>query len=403
MAVEWTSHWFHEIDGANRNMLDNDSDYKLGNNSDIYNNNNSTEDRNTLNDKDINANQTSHFVKCFNSKTWTNFPMLDILQNTPEVSSNRIPMDFSPYLLSASPPTTGFDFMSYSNPNSYNRLGLEESFQSLHLDTCPIHNTNLNKRRNGPLKSIIIKPESSSDSDGDSSIPDSPHSPGRIQKKVSFADHKGLALAQVRFVKEGPDEPPHLNPEILSSLTLGANAGVTCKPPIKLCFAQPASDYLAFRDKINRSLVSLENVILRDYTVEGTIKVKNISFEKHVFVRLSLDEWETFEDIDASYVPGPGLSYTEAYDTFTFKMEISPTFDVSKKIQFAVCFEENGHQHWDSNDGKNYCIVSEHYESSRSSANQAPYFNPRWLPEKKTDAWTEFSVWRDVGTSSPYY
>ncbi|KAK0047126.1 protein phosphatase 1 regulatory subunit 3B-like isoform X1, partial [Biomphalaria pfeifferi] len=71
MAVEWTSHWFHEIDGANRNMLDNDSDYKLGNNSDIYNNNNSNEDRNTLNDKDINANQTSHFVKCFNSKTWT--------------------------------------------------------------------------------------------------------------------------------------------------------------------------------------------------------------------------------------------------------------------------------------------------------------------------------------------
>lgn len=339
--------------------------------------------------------------------------MLDLLQNSPEVSSHRIPMDFSPYLLSASPPASGFDFMGYSQHSSYSQhshshIGLTPSSLHSNHSNCPIHfstEANLNKRRNSPLKSIIIKSESSSDSEGDttSTTPESPHSPGRIPKKVSFADHKGLALAQVRFVKEGPDEPPLLNPEVLSSLTLGANADVTCKPPIKLCFSQPASDYLAFRDKINRELVSLENVILRDYTVEGTIKVKNITFEKRVFVRLSLDEWETFEDIEATYVPGPGLSYSEPYDTFSFSLDISPTFDVSKKIQFAVCFEENGNQHWDNMGGKNYCIVSEHYDPSKQSVSQGPCYNPRWLPEKRTDTWTEFSVWRDVGSSSPYY
>ncbi|CAG5125472.1 unnamed protein product [Candidula unifasciata] len=338
--------------------------------------------------------------------------MLQVIQNSSEVSSHRIPMDFSPYLLSSSPPASGFDLMGYSSQHSHGHMGLNtSSFQSsgnpIHYSYSQMYQThdknhNVSKSRNKPLKSIIIKAESSNDCDGDTS-PDSPYSPGRLQKKVSFADHKGLALAQVRLVTEGPDEPPHLNPEILSSLTLGANADVTCKPPIKLCFAQPASDYLAFREKINKNLVSLENVILRDYTVEGTIKVKNIAFEKSVFVRLSLNEWETFENIDATYVPGPGLSYSEPYDTFSFKMEIPPTFDVSKKLQFAVCFEENGNQHWDNNDGVNYCIVSEHYDNYKMSTPVGPAYNPRWLPEKRTDSWTEFSVWRDVEIATPYY
>ncbi|KAH9490992.1 hypothetical protein Btru_032406, partial [Bulinus truncatus] len=69
MAVEWMSHWFHDIDGANRNMLDNYSDYDISRNSDLYNNNNTNEDKKL--DKDINANQSSYYVKCFNSKKWT--------------------------------------------------------------------------------------------------------------------------------------------------------------------------------------------------------------------------------------------------------------------------------------------------------------------------------------------
>ncbi|XP_005105568.1 protein phosphatase 1 regulatory subunit 3B [Aplysia californica] len=341
--------------------------------------------------------------------------MLDLFSTSPEAVGHRLPMDFSPYLLSASPPGAGFDLMGYSGHRSHVHLGIDPlpfdnanysahpSFPSLQMSQ-PGH-TNLNKRRNGPLKSIIIRPESCSDSEGESSssAPESPHSPGRTPKKVSFADHKGLALAQVRLVKEGPDEPPQLNPEMLSSLTLGANADVTCKPPIRLCFSQPASDYLAFRDKISRNLVSLENVILRDYSVEGTIKVKNITFEKRVFVRLSLDEWESFEDFEGTFVPGPGLSYSDPYDTFSFTMEVSPTFDVSKQLQFAVCFEENGQQHWDNNDGANYCIVSEHYGQHTAMPPAGPTFNPRWLPEKRTDTWAEFSVWRDVDSHGPYY
>ena len=330
--------------------------------------------------------------------------MLDLLQPV-ESPSHRIPMDFSPYLLSASPPSSSFEFMGYSSPFSTTHA---QSSPSSFSNFCPIHHSfsspSLSQRRNGPLKSIIIKSESLSDSDADSTCSDSPQSPGRIQKKVSFADHKGLALAQVRLVKEGPDEPPALNCDVLSSITKGANADISCKPPIKLCFAQPASDYMAFRDRISSNFVSLENVILRDYTMEGTIKVKNITFEKSVYVRLSLDEWESHEDIPASYVPGLGLGYADPYDTFSFRIDIPPRFDVTKRVQFAVCFAENGKQHWDNNSGQNYCVVSENYEECESKRTYSySHFNPRWLPEKQTDNWTDFSAWRDVPCETPYY
>ena len=57
--------------------------------------------------------------------------------------------------------------------------------------------------------------------------------------------------------------------------------------------------------------------------MEGTIKVKNITFEKGVNVRLSIDEWESHEDIPASYVPGLGLGYADPCDTSTFRIVIT--------------------------------------------------------------------------------
>ncbi|RUS78245.1 hypothetical protein EGW08_013984 [Elysia chlorotica] len=332
-------------------------------------------------------------------------PMLDLLQPV-ESPSHRIPMDFSPYLLSASPPSSSFEFMGYASPFSTTHA---QSNTSSFSNFCPIHHqfsgATLNKRRNGPLKSIIIKSEnlSDSDADADSTCSDNPQSPGRAQKKVSFADHKGLALAQVRLVKESPDEPPALSCDVLSSITKGANADISCKPPIKLCFPQPASDYMAFRDRISSNLISLENVILSDYTMEGTIKVKNVAFEKNVYVRLSLDEWVSHEDIPASYVPGLGLGYSDPYDTFSFRIDIAPSFDVTKRVQFAVCFEENGKEHWDNNNGENYCVVSENYGSCDSKRSCSFSYSPRWLPEKQTESWTDFSAWRDMPCETPYY
>lgn len=343
--------------------------------------------------------------------------MLDIAPTSDNSPRARMPLDLTPYLLSASPPGSIFDFHNFQNSLSssdFDTLPPLSHFASPESQACgkAYGNCSLNSRRHGPLKSIILNSGSDGDlssgatSDGESS-PTSPCSPGRMRKRVSFADHCGKALAQVRIMSEASDEPPQFKPELLASITQGAQASVTDKPPLRLTFSQPASDYLAFRDKIDKYFVSLENVILNDYNVMGTIKVKNISFQKNVFVRYTYSSWESHEDVVATYVPGPGdIPGRPSYcDTFTFKFDIPSTADVSKSVEFAVCYEADGTQYWDSNDGANYGIVWEIFKETPKSCtldndnnnnSNSPFiFGPTDL--------TDFACWHHVDTSTPYY
>ena len=219
----------------------------------------------------------------------------------------------------------------------------------------------------------------------------------KMKKRVSFADDIGLSLEAVRTITESSDTPPRLRPEILSSITVGATAGVTEKPPLVLQFPQPASDYLAFREKVDKNCVSLENVILKDYNLIGTVRVKNISFEKAVRVRCTFDGWETHTDISASYVPNNpvvGQSSTASrYDTFKFEMSVPPTMDFSKKIQFCVCYEVNNAQFWDNNCGANYEVTSANWKEKDNSVFSIDYERD----------WTSYSSWSSVDSSVPYY
>lgn len=325
----------------------------------------------------------------------------------------RMPLDFTPYLLSASPPTSEFHSFaaSFDDFPAFTRY----SPRSHQVQSKAVYgNCSLNSRRNGPLKSIIIKSDSNSDlsatsEDGESSGPGTPTSP-KLRKRVSFADQSGIPLATVRIMAEPSDEPPRFNPELLANITHGAQAGVTDKPPLKLDFAQPASDYLAFRDKLESNFVSLENVILKDYCVAGTVKVKNIHFEKKVFIRYTYTSWETHEDTVCEYVPGPGEPSDRGniYDTFMFDFEVSPSCDMSKKVEFAVCFEANGTQHWDSNYGSNYRIGWETFQEPKQPFsvatednldnlnNNGPFhFGPSSL--------SEWASWHHIDNTLAYY
>lgn len=49
--------------------------------------------------------------------------------------------------------------------------------------------------------------------------------------------------------------------------------------------------------------MSLENVIVKDEDslVVGTIKVKNVGFEKEVVVRVTFDDWQSQQDIFCNF------------------------------------------------------------------------------------------------------
>ncbi|BHF65781.1 Protein phosphatase 1 regulatory subunit 3B [Sparganum proliferum] len=142
----------------------------------------------------------------------------------------------------------------------------------------------------------------------------------------------------------------------------------------RLTFAQPAAQYLAFRQRLDAGCVSLENVTVSTpkddicaVRLYGTVKVKNISFEKHVKLRVTDDQWKSFKDYPATHnselsaVSGAG----GRFDTFIFNFSVRfPDTGLScnhgQELQFAVCFQAgpNGSagEYWDNNDGCNYVV-----------------------------------------------
>ena len=347
--------------------------------------------------------------------------------------NRKMPVDFQSYLFSTSPP--GFDlhynirsvretfgFGSESSPRrvtsckdpSKSLLATSEESEA----ACEVlgQNSNFNnnlcqtserlKQLNSEYFTRTPSPEACDLSDSLCELSLKQKSKTRCKKKVSFADETGKAIAAIRVFTESPDSPPQIRREMLSSLTMGASAGVTETPPLVLNFSQPASDYIAFRQRIERDFLSLENVILKDYNLIGTVKVKNIAFEKKVTLRFTCDSWETHTDISANYAPS-SQNGNSVYDTFSFEISVPPNFSIHKKIQFAVCFEANNRQYWDNNNGKNYEVVSADWKEESESK---PARSTKTIHEESPvfdfsfdEPWTQFSSWSYADNDSPYY
>lgn len=109
------------------------------------------------------------------------------------------------------------------------------------------------------------------------------------------------------------------------------------------------------------------------------VQVVNLFPIKTVFARCTHDDWQTFADLPAQYVPGAvNLGYE--YDTFCFAVrkpvtgwredhqncggrgwrgggargegEVTPT----AAVEFAVCYKVVGNTYWDNNEGENFRI-----------------------------------------------
>ena len=346
-----------------------------------------------------------------------------MLDTVPQRMAQKMPVDFATYLLSSSPPATNLELLSFAFSENarktwtqslqrentrHQQIGEIDDVEEVESESVWNKQQTLPKLARNRLKPIIIKKDDLS-SDGESLsnsrntsgnvTPTSPCSP-RLGKKVSFADHRGYALATVRIMTEASDQPPNLTSEILKSIKRGAKADAAGLLPFKLRFSQPASDYMAFRDRIDKNFVSLENVILRDYNVLGTVKVKNICFEKHIFIRCSFDSWESSHDIEAKFVPSVGCMSHSGMDTFSFEFDIET--HVNSVIQFAVCYEIPGKQYWDNNSGENYQIVPTDFNAPH------PPHNHSWTTDvsfqsQHADGWTQYGCWNHVDTSAPYY
>ncbi|XP_053957214.1 glycogen-binding subunit 76A [Anastrepha ludens] len=182
-----------------------------------------------------------------------------------------------------------------------------------------------------------------------------PGTPGR-KKIVRFADVLGLDLADIKtFLDEIPTIPKSAfeDLEVLESeppLQLGPKSDKLLMP----LFQQPGG-LPKFLDRVREKQVSLENAAVTDHvnqTITGTVRVRNLDFNKSVYIRYTLDNWRSYADLQANYAENSCDGFSDKFTFFLF----GNSLQIGQRIEFAVRFHCKGQQFWDNNYGTNYCF-----------------------------------------------
>uniref|UniRef100_A0A3B3VDM0 Protein phosphatase 1 regulatory subunit 3C2, duplicate b n=1 Tax=Poecilia latipinna TaxID=48699 RepID=A0A3B3VDM0_9TELE len=183
-------------------------------------------------------------------------------------------------------------------------------------------------------------------------------------RRVVFADKLGFSLTAVRVFSHEEDQRdlgPLPSLQGLGSMTGDAYSCTvsTCCPgtQLKLGFPQPSLDFQSFRAKLAESMVTLENCAVTEQALQGSARVRNLSFQKDVRVRITFDSWYSYRDVPCTYVQkrfgGPQT------DIFEFDIAIPKVLDAKRKIEFCLMYLPAGQSEpfWDNNNGQNYSIL----------------------------------------------
>ncbi|XP_033117320.1 protein phosphatase 1 regulatory subunit 3D-like [Anneissia japonica] len=198
--------------------------------------------------------------------------------------------------------------------------------------TTPSDSDSCSGRRKSALKSPGLRPDT----------------PNR--KSVRFADALGLDLETVKHILEG-ESPPDIPQHAFRDLQIASTSST--RVSLSLTFQQP-SGKSDFMHKLWKQNVCLENALISDFMIIGTIKVINIDYHKKVVVRYTIDKWRTFNEILATYVPG---SHNGPTDRFSFGLSVPRDLPEGSSVYFAIRYDVSAKRYWDNNDGKNYSCV----------------------------------------------
>lgn len=107
-----------------------------------------------------------------------------------------------------------------------------------------------------------------------------------------------------------------------------------------------------------KQIVSLEKVFCSGLILSGTVRVKNVGYEKRVWVKYTTDNWKSSHEVAAEFTPLPMWKSADwdSNDRFTFRLHIPNDIQVGNIVQFAVGYHVNGWEVWDNNMGKNYTL-----------------------------------------------
>ena len=92
----------------------------------------------------------------------------------------------------------------------------------------------------------------------------------------------------------------------------------------------------------------------------GIIRVQNLAYEKHIVIRFTFNDWESFSDVKANWeesVWENGHHWPET-DRFRFSIKL-PATSWSLCVRFAISYDVAGQNYWDNNLSSNYELTAE--------------------------------------------
>nr|XP_038964424.1 protein phosphatase 1 regulatory subunit 3B-like [Rattus norvegicus] len=156
----------------------------------------------------------------------------------------------------------------------------------------------------------------------------------KVKKRVSFADNQGLALTMVKVFSEF-NEPLDIPFNITELLGNTVSLTTAESESFVLDFPQPSADYLDFRNQLQTNHVCLENCVLKDKAIAGTVKVQSLAFKKVVKIRMPFDTWKSFTDFPCQYVKDTFAGSDR--DMFSFDIILPDKIQSYERMEFAVC------------------------------------------------------------------
>lgn len=79
------------------------------------------------------------------------------------------------------------------------------------------------------------------------------------------------------------------------------------------------------------------------------VSVQNLGYDKTVKVRYTLDNWNTYQDADLSYI-----SSTSGTNEEIWFVDLGLDSNDSDSFHYCIYYEVNGQTYWDNNFGENY-------------------------------------------------
>ncbi|OJT06227.1 Protein phosphatase 1 regulatory subunit 3D [Trametes pubescens] len=113
----------------------------------------------------------------------------------------------------------------------------------------------------------------------------------------------------------------------------------------------PASPRLDADIAFERLELASEGTVLN-----GTVRVRNLAFEKWVAVRFTVDSWQTTSEVTARYADSIEAG---VFDRFSFSIRLGDMLAriEEKTMFFALRYNVAGREIWDNNDGQNYKVT----------------------------------------------